>query len=206
MAGPLSFKLTDKVVVVTGASRGIGKAIAESCAHYGAHLALGSRHVEESAAVAESCRHGGRRAAAWPLDVSRVDSIKTFVEQVLEAYGRIDVLVNNAGYALNKPAVQYTEQEYDAIMACQFEGRILYVHRSRAEHDRPRHSRQHHHDHLASRRGRRAAAQRLWRGQERRRSFGSWVRRRVGTAQDHRQRRCANVHAHAHARKGAPES
>lgn len=122
MAKPLSFELTDKVVVVTGAGRGIGKAIAESCAHYGADLALGSRTVEESAAVAEACRQTGRRAEAWPLDVSRVDSIKTFVGQVLEAYGRIDVLVNNAGYALNKPAVQYTEEEYDAIMNVNLKG------------------------------------------------------------------------------------
>lgn len=122
MASPLSFELTDKVVVVTGAGRGIGKAIAEACAHYGADLALGSRTVEESAAVAETCRQAGRRAEAWTLDVSRVDSIRAFVEQVLAAYGRIDVLVNNAGYNVPKPALQYTEEEYDYITDVNLKG------------------------------------------------------------------------------------
>jgi 2-deoxy-D-gluconate 3-dehydrogenase len=115
MAAPLSFELTDKVVVVTGAGRGIGKAIAEACAHYGAHLALGSRTIAESIVVAESCRAQGHRAEAWPLDVGNLASIRTFVEQVLAAYGRIDVLVNNAGVNTPKPALQYTEAEYDLI-------------------------------------------------------------------------------------------
>ncbi len=122
MADPLSFELTDKVIVVTGAGRGIGKAIAEACAHYGADLALGSRTVEESAAVAQTCRRDGRRAEAWPLDVSRVDSIRTFVDQVLATYGRIDVLVNNAGTNVPKPALQYTEEEFDHITAVNLKG------------------------------------------------------------------------------------
>ncbi len=126
MANPLSFELTDKVIVVTGAGRGIGKAIAEACAHYGADLALGSRTVEESAAVAQACRGSslgqGRRAEAWPLDVSSVDSIRTFVDQVLATYGRIDVLVNNAGTNVPKPALQYTEEEFDHITAVNLKG------------------------------------------------------------------------------------
>ncbi|MFO7168584.1 MAG: glucose 1-dehydrogenase [Chloroflexota bacterium] len=122
MAQPLSFDLTDKVVVVTGAGRGIGKAIAEACAHHGAHLALGSRTVEESEAVAEACRAMGRRAAAWQLDVARVDSIRAFVGQVLEAYGRIDVLVNNAGANVPKPALEYTEEEFDLVVDVNLKG------------------------------------------------------------------------------------
>lgn len=122
MAGPLSFELNNKVVVITGAGRGIGKAIAASCAHHGADLALGSRTLAESEAVAESCREMGRRAKAWTLDVSRVDSIRSFVEQVLAEYGRIDVLVNNAGYNVTKPALQYTEEEFDAITDTNLKG------------------------------------------------------------------------------------
>ncbi len=140
MAGPLSFELTDKVVIVTGAGRGIGKAIAESCAHYGANLALGSRHVEGRAAVAQACQQAGRRAEAWQLDVSRVDSIKTFVEQVLAAYGRIDVLVNNAGYNVPKPALQYTEEEFDTITNVNLKGAFFMstvVAQSMINHDIP---------------------------------------------------------------------
>jgi len=115
MASPLSFELTGKVIIVTGAGRGIGKAIAEACAHYSADVALGSRTVEESTTVAEACRASGHRAEVWPLDVSRVESIRTFVDQVLATFGRIDVVVNNAGYNVPKPALQYTEDEFDYI-------------------------------------------------------------------------------------------
>ena len=75
MSSSLSFELTDKVVVVTGAGRGIGRAIALACAQHGANLALGSRTVAESEETAEACRALGRRAAAWSLDVSSVASI-----------------------------------------------------------------------------------------------------------------------------------
>lgn len=122
MAAPLSFELTGKVVVITGAGRGIGKAIAESCAYYGAHLALGSRTIAEVSAVAAACRRDDLRAEAWPLDVGRIESINAFVDQVLAAYGRIDVLVNNAGYNVPKPAVQYTEAEFDTITAINLKG------------------------------------------------------------------------------------
>ena len=122
MANPLSFELTNKVVVVTGAGRGIGKAIAESCAYYGADLALGSRTLAEVEAVAEACRKTGHRAEAFPLDLRSIDSIHAFVAQVLDSYGRIDVLVNNAGYALNKPAVQYNEDEFDQITDVNLKG------------------------------------------------------------------------------------
>jgi 2-deoxy-D-gluconate 3-dehydrogenase len=122
MAPPLEFSLADKVVIVTGAGRGIGKAIAEACSHAGAHLALGSRTLEESAAVAAACRDGGRRAEAWRLDVASVASIRAFVAQVMEAYGRIDVLVNNAGVNTPKPAIEYTEEEFDQIVNVNLKG------------------------------------------------------------------------------------
>jgi gluconate 5-dehydrogenase len=122
MARKVSFELTDKVVIVTGAGRGIGKAIAEVCAEYGADLALGSRTVSELEPVAEYARSLGRRAELWPLDVSNVESIRTFVNNVLEKFGRIDVLVSNAGYNSPKPALDYTEEEFDYISDVNFKG------------------------------------------------------------------------------------
>lgn len=120
---PLTFDLTGKVVVITGAGRGIGKATAEACAAAGADLALGSRTVDECAAVAAACVAAtGRNAQAWALDVSSVASIQQFAQQVLDAYGRIDVLVNNAGINVTRPALEYTEAEYDLITDVNLKG------------------------------------------------------------------------------------
>jgi gluconate 5-dehydrogenase len=122
MARSISFELTDKVVIVTGAGRGIGKSIAEICAEYGANLALGSRTVSELEATAEACRAQGRRAESWELDVLKVSSMRNFVNNVLDTFGRIDVLVNNAGVNTPKPALDYTEEEFDYIADVNFKG------------------------------------------------------------------------------------
>src|SRR5688500_3920761 len=122
MARTISFELTDKVVIVTGAGRGIGKSIAEICAEDGADVALGSRTVSELEATAEYCRAQGRRAECWELDVAKVSSIRNFVNNVLDTFGRVDVLVNNAGYNSPKPALDYTEDEFDYISDVNFKG------------------------------------------------------------------------------------
>jgi 2-deoxy-D-gluconate 3-dehydrogenase len=122
MTKTVSFDLTSKIVVVTGAGKGIGKAIATVCAQFGADLALGSRTVSECEATAADCRALGRRAEAWRLDVAALDSIRAFVDQVLAHYGRIDVLVNNAGYNTPKPAIEYTEEDFDRISDVNFKG------------------------------------------------------------------------------------
>jgi 2-deoxy-D-gluconate 3-dehydrogenase len=122
MARTISFELTDKVVIVTGAGRGIGKSIAQICAEYGADVALGSRTVSELDETASYCRSQGRRAEGWALDVASLPSIRAFVDKTLETYGRIDVLVNNAGYNSPKPALEYTEEEFDYISDVNFKG------------------------------------------------------------------------------------
>ena len=122
MSKAVNFELTDKVILVTGAGRGIGKSVAQVCAHAGANLALGSRTVEESEVTAAECRELGRQAKAWPLDVSDVASIRKFVDQTLAEFGRIDVLVNNAGYNKPKPALEITEEEFDQISDINFKG------------------------------------------------------------------------------------
>ncbi len=122
MAHTISFELTDKVVIVTGAGRGIGKSIAQICAEYGADVALGSRTLSDLEDTANYCRSQGRRAEAWELDVAKLPSIRAFVDKTLETYGRIDVLVNNAGYNSPKPALEYTEEEFDYISDVNFKG------------------------------------------------------------------------------------
>jgi 2-deoxy-D-gluconate 3-dehydrogenase len=78
--------------------------------------------VAESEATAAECRALGRQAKAWSLDVSDVASIRKFVDQTLAEFGRIDVLVNNAGYNKPKPALEITEEEFDTISDINFKG------------------------------------------------------------------------------------
>lgn len=122
MSRTISFELTDKVVIVTGAGRGIGKSIATICGEYGADVALGSRTVGELQDVAETIRGHGRKAEAWELDVTDMNSIRGFIDKTLDTFGRIDVLVNNAGYNVPKPALEYTEEEFDYISDVNFKG------------------------------------------------------------------------------------
>ena len=122
MSTEVSFDLSGKVMIVTGAGKGIGKSIAETAAHYGASLALGSRTVSECEETAETCRGNGVRAEAWHLDVTDLASIDRFVAQTWDAFGRIDSVVNNAGYNSPKPALDYSEEEFDYISDVNFKG------------------------------------------------------------------------------------
>ncbi|MDQ3249472.1 MAG: SDR family oxidoreductase [Chloroflexota bacterium] len=122
MAKRVNFDLTGKVMIVTGASKGIGKAIALAAAEWGADLALGNRNVADTEPVIAECRGMGRRVEAWPLDLVSVASINSFVDKVAESFGRIDVLVNNAGVNTPKPALDYSEEEFDFIADVNFKG------------------------------------------------------------------------------------
>ena len=117
-----NLSLTGKVVLVTGAGRGIGKSIAIACAEAGADAALGSRTLSEVAATAAQIRQVGQRAEAWRLDVTEISSIRAFVQKTLDVYGRIDLLVNNAGFNKIKPAFDVTEDEFDYIVDVNFKG------------------------------------------------------------------------------------
>ena len=118
----INFSLTDKVVLVTGAGKGIGKEIALACAAAGADIVAGSRTVSEVEQVAEEVRKAGQRAEAWQLDVAEVSSVEGFVGKTLNAFGRIDVLVNNAGVNKVQPALDVTEEDFDYIVDVNFKG------------------------------------------------------------------------------------
>lgn len=89
--------LTDQVAVVTGGSRGIGLAIAEAYANAGAHVVPTSRTREDVEAAVETVREHGRESLVVPTDVADYDQVEALFEAVDEAFGRLDVLVNNAG-------------------------------------------------------------------------------------------------------------
>jgi len=94
---PRDFSVEGKVAIVTGAGRGIGKAIALILAEAGADITVIARTVEQIEQTSEEIRKLGRKALAIPTDVTKEDQVKEAVQQTLSQFGKIDILVNNAG-------------------------------------------------------------------------------------------------------------
>ena len=97
------YNLKDKVAIVTGAGRGIGKAIALTLAEAGADITVAARTVEQIKRTAEEIRKLGRRALAVSTDVTKREQVASVVEQTVSQFGKIDILVNNAGVPILKP-------------------------------------------------------------------------------------------------------
>ena len=91
------FRLTDKVAIVTGASAGIGRGSALAFADAGAHVVCAARTVDTLERVADEVRQRGRRALAVPCDVNRTEQLEDVVTRTVKEFGRIDIVVNNAG-------------------------------------------------------------------------------------------------------------
>jgi NAD(P)-dependent dehydrogenase (short-subunit alcohol dehydrogenase family) len=111
------FSLTDKVALITGSSRGIGKAIAEAMAQVGARVVISSRKQQACEQVAASIRDAGGEAIAVPCNVSDKSQLVSLVDAVLNEWGKIDVLVCNA--AVNPhfgSSLEIGEEAYDKIM------------------------------------------------------------------------------------------
>jgi len=94
---PKDFSVEGKVAIVTGAGRGIGKAIALTLAEAGADITAVARTVKQIEQTAEEIRQLGRKALAIPTDITKEDKVKEVIEQTLSQFGKIDILVNNAG-------------------------------------------------------------------------------------------------------------
>ena len=115
-----SFGLKDKIAVVTGASQGIGRAIAMGLAQAGAHVVLAKHpegRQEEVRQVQADIEALGRRALIVLTDVSDAAQVRSMIDQTKAAFGRVDILVNNAGWTGNSLALDTTEDEYDRTMA-----------------------------------------------------------------------------------------
>jgi short-subunit dehydrogenase len=92
--------MKDKVVIITGASDGIGLALARECARRGANVVLAARRSEKLQDIVQSLRIAGGSALGVPADVSKEGDCQALVDKAVEAYGRIDVLINNAGISM----------------------------------------------------------------------------------------------------------
>jgi NAD(P)-dependent dehydrogenase (short-subunit alcohol dehydrogenase family) len=110
------FSLAGKACVVTGASRGLGRAIALAFAEQGADVALGARSRADLETVAREVEARGRRAVVQPTDVTDLGQIRTLADVAAARLGRIDVWVNNAGQGISRPPSELTDEDIDQMM------------------------------------------------------------------------------------------
>ena len=128
------FDLADRVVMITGAARGIGRACAEVCAGAGARIALGLRNVSSGDQLVAELRNRGSEVLPVEMDVLDLSQITGAAERVRAHFGRVDVLINNVGLGPENAAENVTEADYDLTMdanvkgtffTCQAFGRIM---------------------------------------------------------------------------------
>ena len=114
--------LTDKVAIVTGASRGIGEAIAKQLSSCGAKIILIARNSDQLVAVKETIISNGGIAESIAGDVSNLNSISEIVTNTIDKWGQIDILVNNAGIARDNIIMRMKEDDWDSVMNINLKG------------------------------------------------------------------------------------
>ena len=119
--------LTGHVALVTGASQGIGRACAIELAKAGAAVALCARNEEKLAAVATEITGAGGQAAVFKLDVANEDDIKTATKAAIQQFGKIDVLVNNAGITRDQLVMRMKRADWDVVLATNLTSAYLMV-------------------------------------------------------------------------------
>ncbi len=119
------FDLTGKVAVVTGGSKGFGKAIALGIAEAGADVVVASRTQGDLDLVADEVEKMGRNALAVATDVTDLPSIQNLADRTMNEFGRIDVLVNNAGHGTYIPFLQISEENWDSTIDVNLKGYFL---------------------------------------------------------------------------------
>src|SRR5580700_8854193 len=116
------FGLSGQVALVTGAARGLGRAISLALAHAGADVALGLRDVKADAGLAQEIGKLGRKALPLQMDMRIMEQISCAVDETAKEFGRIDILVNNAGIAPDGLAENVREEDFDETLAVNLKG------------------------------------------------------------------------------------
>jgi NAD(P)-dependent dehydrogenase (short-subunit alcohol dehydrogenase family) len=119
------FRLDGRCAVVTGGSKGLGRAMAKALASAGADVVITSRHRDEAQAVADAITAAGRRARAVAADTSDRAAVAALVRRAEAAFGKVDVLVNNAGIGPIKPLLEIGDAEWDAVLDINLKGCLL---------------------------------------------------------------------------------
>ena len=118
-------RLEDQVAIVTGGGRGIGRAICLALAREGADIVIAARTVSEIEETSKLVKELGSRALAISTDVRKEDDVVHLISKAMNSFGKIDILVNDAGVAYRKSLVETSSQEYDEIIDTNVKGTFL---------------------------------------------------------------------------------
>lgn len=121
----MTMSIVDKVVVITGASSGIGAATATMLAKQGAKVMLGARRTQRLEALVRDIQHLGGKAAYYQVDVTRLEEVQGLVQAALDEFGRVDAIFNNAGIMPNSPMSDLRIDEWNAMIEVNLKG-VLY--------------------------------------------------------------------------------
>src|SRR5260370_23797498 len=119
--------MTNRTALVTGASRGIGRACALALSQAGVRVALAARTADQLEQLASELRAQGREAFPVALDLASADSIKEATARTAKEFGRIDILVNNAGITRDNLALRMKKDDWDAVLATNLTGAFLMI-------------------------------------------------------------------------------
>lgn len=111
-----NYDLTGKVAVVTGGTKGLGYGIVMTLAYYGAKVVITSRHQDDCDSVAKEVVEMGGEAVGIKTDVQNKEELDNLIKNTVEKYGKIDIMVNNAGVAITKPMLEMTEVDYNTVI------------------------------------------------------------------------------------------
>lgn len=118
-------KLNGKIAIVTGATAGIGRAIAKVLANEGAKVVATGRNVERGNSIVQEIKADGGEVVFVPVDMTKEETLGTLIKTTIETYGKIDVLVNNAGIAYVAPMEVYEQDKWDDVLDTNLRGPYL---------------------------------------------------------------------------------